>query len=370
MKLKSTEFQSSLLSIAEASDGHFHNPYIKYVRFVLCDDQPNENNQGVAHEDFPSIAESAIGTPIKMRFLGQTIGSHIASIPIGHITDVGEEELEDGKHRLIADGILFASDYPDEVEFLEEAFAANKAPGISFEVRYNSALSILKDGVEWIKKGIMQAATFVRNPAYGGRTALLALASDKSITDEDFAAGLTAFAAELRPKNTIEGGNNKVEEELKKAQEALDAAKAQLETVNTELADLKTAHASVTVERDDLQKKVDTQDAALAAVARENLIATRTAAVAEAGIKIETDPEKLTKKQTFWANMEEEAFAEYVDDLKAASKGATNKPFETLKLASASRGVPRLSVESENEGLVGLRERLGTISRTRDSETE
>lgn len=372
MKLKNTEFKSSLLSIAEASsDGHFHNPGLKYVNFIFCDDKPNENNQGIEYEDFDAVAQSAIGTPIKMRFLGETVGAHIGSIPVGHITDMHENELDDGTHQLIAGGILFANDYPDEIEYLESAFAENKAPGISFEMKYDASLTKPnKDGVSWLKGVLTRAATFVRNPAYGTRTALLALASNNSLSDEDFAEGLSAIANEMRPKNHNEGGNNKVEEELKKIKEELEAVKASLVTANEKITSLETTNASITSEKDELQKKVDTQDTALAALALEKLISERTAAVAEAGITVEADATKLEKKQAFWAGMDEAVFTEYLDDLKAASKSSKGTAFASLRTASASRGIPRLKVEETDESFDGLKGRLGALSRTTVSEEE
>lgn len=366
MTQKVTEFTSSLLSIAEEWQ-HFHHPGLRYVRFVFCDDKPNQNKQGVEYEDFAEVIASAINTPIKMRFLGEAAGSHIGSVSIGHITDMEENTLEDGTHQLIADGVLYASEYPDEIEYLEEAFADNKAPGISFEINYDASKAVVKDGVTWIKSLLTRAATFVRNPAYGTRTALLALASNNSLNDKELAEGLSAIANELRPKITIEGGNNKVEEDLKKVREELDELKLKLSEAATKITDLETANASLTTEKDELQKDLDVKIASLATVAREQLIATRTAAVAEAGMTIETDEAKLTKKQEFWAKMDEEGFAEYVEDLKAAAKVA---PKKSAALASASRNtVPRI-VDTEETGLSGLRERLGSLSRTTFTEEE
>ena len=371
MKLRTTVFTSSLLSIAKASsEGHFHHPGLRYVRFVFLDDQPNENKLGVEYEDFGAVAESAIGTPIKMRFLGESAGSHIGSIPIGHITDMTENTTETGVHQLIADGVLYAAEYPDEIDYLETAFASDKAPGISFEIAYEQAKAVVKEGITWIKNVVTRAATFVRNPAYGTRTALLALASNNSISDEDFADGLTAIANEMRPKNTNKGGNNTVEKELEELKAKYEALEKNFTKVTEEKAALETANASLTTEKDELQKKNDAHEVTLAAVAKEKLIAARTKAVAEAGITLESDEAKLQKKQEFWARMDEEGFAEYVDDLKAAAKPAKSTRFETIASASRERAVPKITGDADGGSLAELKARLGSYSRTSQDEEE
>ena len=167
----------------------FAHPGLKHLLVVFCDDKPNENGQGVAYEDFADIKKTAIGTPVKMRFLGNGVGGHVGSIPIGFIQNMHEKELEDGTHQLVAEAILFASEYPDEVQYLSESHAAGTAPGISWELSHTQP-SILKDGIQWLKGLITRAATFVRDPAYGNRTAILAMASNRSLSDDDFIEGV------------------------------------------------------------------------------------------------------------------------------------------------------------------------------------
>lgn len=352
-------FESPLLSLtATASDG-FLNDTLRYCRFVFCDDKPNVNKHGVEYEDFPTIAASAVGTPIKMRFLGSTIGNHVGSIPIGHITKMEEITASDGSHQLIANGVLFAEDYPEEIAFIENKFDKGEAPGVSWELGYTDKL--VKDGVTWFKGLMTKAATFVRNPSYGSKTALLALASDNTISDEDFSKRLTEVANELRPKNPIKGGNIKVEEELKKAKEELATAIKERDDARAEVTNLTTAKASLETEKTDLQKEVDTQKVSIDAFTKKELIATRTTAVAEAGVKIEADD----KKKDFWAGMTEEAFKEYVEDLTKAAKSAKGGTTFASRTASASAaGAPRINGEADETDLVGLRGRLGALSRT------
>lgn len=362
MKFKNTVITSSLSGLSTASaDGHYHNPSLRYAQFVFCDDQPNENHQGIKHEDFPEVAASAIGTPVKMRFLGEAAGAHVGAIPIGHITDM-EEHAEGGVNSLVAQAVLYASDYPDEIEYLEEAFAGNKAPGISFELAYSS--SVVENGISWLKGLVTRAAAFVKNPAYGTRTALLALASNNSLTDEQFADGLKAIANELQPKNTDKGGNIKVEKELEEIKAKLEVAEKALAEKTTELETANASITTLTTEKDALQSKVTEGETALAEIARKNMITTRAATLAEAGMKLDADVEKLATKH--WVALDDTAFAEYVDDLKGAIKDATPVKTGLASLrASASRSdLPRLTPEDSDKGsrLSGLRERMAQAS--------
>lgn len=321
-----------------SSTEHFHHPGLRYGQFIYCDDMPNSNKQGIEYEDFPDLMASAIGTPVKMKFLGQSEGGHTGSIPIGYIHKMTEESFNDGaNHRLIASAILFASEYPDEIQYLEDKFNAGTPPGVSWELSYKD--TIVKNGITWLKKILARAATFVRNPAYGSRTALLALATNQSISADDFSTELSAFAHEISPKIIDKGGNNNVEEELRLAKEALAAANARIaELEQTTNAKIETLEQQVTT----LTTTVEERDTALAEVALRELIAERTRLISEAGIKIETDAEKLAKKQAFWAQFSEETFAEYLDDLKAAvvkpKEAAASGTFKSQKLPKLTTG--------------------------------
>jgi len=367
MKKKTITLNAPLLAMA-SGEGHFHNPILKYIKFVLLDDKPSGNGWGIEHEDFGTVSASAVGTPIKMRFLGTTIGNHYGSIPIGHITDTEENTLEDGTHQLIANGIVYASEYPEEVEWLQDRLDNNEPPGISYEMDYESKVN--KSGTDWLKNLMTRAATFVRTPAYGTRTALLALASDSDATDEQLADGLLAIAGEIRPRNTNKGGNTVDEKEL---EQKIVTLTGELEAANTKISDLTTANAelntekeNLTTERDTLQTKNQEFETALATAAREKLITARTTVLAEAGVKLETDAEKLQKKQEFWASMDESVFNEYVSDIKDALKvNKTDTKLASLRTAHASAASsPRINPDTEGvPSISALRERFSGLAR-------
>lgn len=308
------------------------NPFLVTARFIFADNLGNENGMGIEFEDFPAVAASAINMPVKMRFLGEGIGNHAGSIPIGHITDM---EIEDGPNikRLIGTAALYADEYPDEIAYLFEAFAENKAPGVSWELAYTEA--IIREGIQWLKGIITKAATFVHAPAYGKRTALLALASDSNLTDDE----LDVELLKLTKASSTDTGGNKVElEELKALIEELKEA---LSARDSEIADLKTKHESVIEENGTLKEE-------LATIQRSARIEERARKWVEAGLTFSEDAEKANEKREFLANLEDNIFESYLSDLVAV-KNATAKPSTEASASKNTDGIPKPSITDQEE---------------------
>ena len=313
-----TVFTSAIAEITEVASEDFKNPFLTLAKFIFADDKGNNNKQGIELENFPQVAASAIDMPVKMRFSGRGSENHLGSVPIGHIKSM-ETVAEEGINRLIATAVLYADEFPEEITFLKEAFAKGKAPGISWELAYES--SVARGGIEWLKDIITKAATFVRTPAYGSRTHLMALASTNDGSLVELAKEILAQA------NTtiIEGGNKVNEEELKKLQEA-SASK------DTEITRL----TSLVTEKDGELKKLSDKVTSMEKAA---LIEARTQKMVAAGITLEADAEKLTKKKEFWAALSEDSFNEYLSDLVAAKASA--------KVGTASirvEGLPKVTI--------------------------
>lgn len=365
-------------AVASLSPQDFKHPGQRVATFVFTDNLPNENGQGIEEEDFDQIIQSAIGSPMKMRFFGQAAGGHTGSIPIGYIRNMFKADAEDGSKQLIAEAILFADEYPDEVGYLESVLKDPEAekPGVSWEMRYSE--SVIKDGIEWLKGLVTRAATFVSHPAYGARTAILALASSSEVTDEQFTDALTELLENT--KNTTQGGNDRMDEETQKLQEKIAELEAQLAKKDELLTERESALAEkdssiteLTTERDELKTSVSEYEA-------KELVATRTSALVEAGVTIPTDPDKLATKQAHWASLSEEAFASYVEDLTEAIE--TAKKTEETKEGLASLRVrrtptapslPRFSAAASSEegderpSAVGLKSKFKELSRTHAS---
>lgn len=353
MRMKTLELNTSTWSLAQSD---FVNPFLTLVKFIFADDKPNANNMAIPYDEFASLAQSAIGMPIKIRFLGKGLGGHTGSIPVGHIRDMVEEAEDDGSHKLVAEGVLYNDEYPEVVEFLKESFEAGDSPGISWEISYKD--SVIDKGIQWLKGVVARAATFVKHPAYGTRTALLALASDKTLSDEEIEKEVVDMAHDIESHN--QGGNNNVEleEALEKIKEleaqiaekdaALVEAKAETETVRTEAADLKAVN-------EELVSKVDTFEKSI-------LVENRVKQVVEAGVPLPSEEEELAKKQEFWAAMSEELFTQYISDLAAVAKVTPEK-----KASASVLQLPKISVDtSTNNGAVsaeGLRNKMRSLSR-------
>ena len=117
--------------------------------------------QGIELEDFDEVIKTSINMPIKMFYTGSGTGNHLGSYVIGHITGMEKAQAEDGTNQLIADAVLYAEEFPEEVKYLKEAYAEKRPPGISYEIIYGD--SIIKNGVQWLKKMFTTAATLVRD---------------------------------------------------------------------------------------------------------------------------------------------------------------------------------------------------------------
>lgn len=327
----------------------FEHPSLTRVKFILADDKPNVNGQGIEYEDFPDLAKTAINMPIKMRFVkkGAKAGAqgHAGSINLGHITNVNENVTADGTHQLLADGVLYTDEYPAEIDFLKTSFASGTAPGLSWEIGYEK--SVIKNGINWLKGILTRAATFVRDPAYGKRTALLALAS-QNLTEEEFNEGLIALASEFGPSTEPEGGNKVTEEETKKLKDDLEAAKAAEKDATDKLA---TAEATIL-----------SQGEVIAGYKKAALVAERTQKLTEAGFPLSSEAAELEKKQEFLAKLPEDTFIEYLADLTAMKKAAPAAPRKDAAAAAGAINFPRPSVDvmPSVEGLRGRMRALRT----------
>ena len=113
-------------------------------------------------------------------------------------------------------------------------------------------------------------------------------------------------------------------------------------------------------ENSDLKTLVAELQKTTAEYEREKMVSTRTQKVAEAGIEIEKDPDKLAKKQEFWVSMSEEMFDEYVSDILAAQKPKA----EARASASIIRDLPKVSVDTSIDRTPSLEDLKARFGRT------
>lgn len=354
-------------ALAAISLEDFSHPGLRRMKFIFCDDQPNENSMGIQYEDFDAIMKSAIGTPVKVKFLGEGIGNHLGSVPIGHIVSMAERE-EAGVHQLVADAILFADDYPEEISWLQDKFDKQEAPGISWELSYKEKESIIDKGITWLKGVVTRAATMVRDPAYGKRTAILALASNREISDEQLLRVFSQLNDDDSPKITTEGGSNRMEKELQDLRDELAALRT---STDTALAEKDTRITELETKISDLESAVSEKDTALAAYKTKEVLAQRTSELAAAGITLPEDPDKRAAKEAFYLSLSDEAFATVKEELaEAIASVKKEEPKKGLASLQQRSSLPKLTVDSVATETDALTERFKSYARTRDTQSE
>jgi hypothetical protein len=329
-----------------------NNPLISKVSFVFVDGEPNQNLQGIKAEDFETLIESGSMMPIKM--VEGRVEGHASSKPLGVI-----EYLQEESGRVLGHGLLWDEERPSDIALVKEWYAdAEKQVDISFEVKYSEG-EVDTNGIEWLRNPIVRAATIVADPAYQGRTPILAIAecTDLNLPDESFAyisddprkryfpykdeegnlseELLQQSLAEI--KETDFSGKDEVLQTLQSAElelkkeflmtKELEQLKADATTLRERVTTLEEQLATLTKERDDLAtwKEDKEREEAEATLLKERL-----SALTEAGF--EYDDDAVAEKRSFWLGLGEDAFKMYVADLKG------------IKEAQASSdGVPDLS---------------------------
>lgn len=314
--LKNTQFNVTIAEFTETAGESSINPFLTKIKFIFTDNKENGNKQGIKEDEFDNVALSAVNMPIKMNYDGENIDGHAASTPIGHIINM-TKEVNGEVAQLVGEALLYREEYPKEVQFLKDQFTQAQAgvgetPGVSWEIAYHD--SVLENGVEWLKQAITMAATFVRMPAYGRRTQLLAIAQSKT-DDTEFMTELKDIVDSWTLSNKAQGGN-KVEEELEKAKAALLELQAKLDAEAQKAQDLETQLTQA-------NEKISTLETENAEFKVEKTLAERVGKIAEAGVEFNLEGDALTAKQAFWLSLSEENFEVYVEDLKAIAPKKT-----------------------------------------------
>lgn len=345
--MDTAEFITSIAEITTLTDPeNFAHPLLTVAKFILADDKGNSNNQGIEVEDFDDVIKSAVDTPIKMRYIGSKgVGGHFGSIPIGHIKRVEKETASDGRNLLVAWAVLYKDEFPDEVQFLVDAFASGEAPGISYEIKYKD--SVVKNGVQWLKQLITKAATIVKSPAYGNRTALLALASNREISDEDF----TREVLNIITPDEIKEVQHMDDDKIRQLEADAATKQTEIETLKQELTTLQGQLQAVTDENTGLK--------------RAQVLESRVRAYTEAGFSLEADAEKAAKKKDFLANMSDEVFSEYLSDLKALKETARA---DTATAERKGTAIPKLATMERETTLDDLKSKLRAAARGESAE--
>lgn len=360
------------------------NPLITKVSFVFVDSEPNRNLQGIKPDEYESIIESGSLMPIKM--VEGKVEGHASSKPLGVI-----EYLEENDGRVIGHGLFWNEERPSDIALIKEWHAdAEKQVDISFEVKYAEG-QVDDSGIEWLKTPIVKAATIVANPAYQGRTPILAIAecTDSDLPDESFAYVSDNPRKRYFPYRDKEGiisqellkqslaeikdidfsGKDKVLQTLHSAElellkeefrimsdKRLEQLEAEATTLRDNIADLEKQVADLTSERDELVVWKDTKEKEEAEAA---LLSERLSVLAEAGF--DYDEDAVASKRAFWLSLEPDAFANYVSDMKSVKDDN-----EAQAAASNDNPVPDLSSNASKDKKDALRDYVKSLEEKKE----
>jgi hypothetical protein len=246
--LEGLEAFASLVSI---------NPYVRWIKFVLLDDQPNKNKQRIPKEEFDNVLKTGMYMPLKSE-AGTLSGDHKDSGPLGVITNLTKEG-----NRVLGLAALWERERPEDIKLLKESFASGNKINISWELTYNE--KIPQDGYTDLVGISLNAATIVGMPAYAGRTPIVALASTENNGTEENSSEIVVGVSEMEDKlNELETitkerddaleVNKTLTEEITSLKTSLTQKDSDMESMRQELASLKEFKSSIDAEKERVTK--------------------------------------------------------------------------------------------------------------------
>jgi hypothetical protein len=153
------------------------NPYVRWAKFILTDDQPNGNNERVPVDGFDNLIQSGIHMPIKMAE-GKIEKGHENSSPIGVITHL-KKVFEDGVNKIVGLAALWLNERPGDVSYLKTKVDNGEEVDISWELGVSNKVRN-NDGTIDLIDPTLKAATVVGVGAYFGRARITAMAAKKT----------------------------------------------------------------------------------------------------------------------------------------------------------------------------------------------
>jgi hypothetical protein len=192
------------------------------AKFVLTDDLPNANKQRIPETEFDNIIKTGVYMPIKMA-LGEIKDGHEDSKPIGVIS-----HLKKVANQVIGLAALWGRERPEDVQMIKERYLKKQPLQLSWEMFFSES-TINEDGVEDLKGTALRAITLVGLPAYGGRTPIIAVASENQSTLED------------KKLDELE----KLQKEIEDLKASITSKDAELLATQTELSELRDYKAGI-----------------------------------------------------------------------------------------------------------------------------
>jgi hypothetical protein len=255
-----------------------------WVKFVFTDDAPNANKQAIAQEEYPSILRSGPNKPFK-KVDGSTVSEgHDGIIPIGTIVEMNQEE-----NLIVGLAAVWEPEFPEEAAAIRRQHEQGTPLNVSWELFYKDS-KLDESGVEWLQGVSTRAVALVGQPAYDGRTPVLAVANKQEEGDKSM-----ELEKALERVDKLEG-------EKSELQKALTDAKASLE----ELVALKSEVEALR------EYKIEVEEER----ARAALVDKRMKQFSEAGIEMSNDEFEAAADK--WLSMDDDAFDFVLAQLVAA----------------------------------------------------
>jgi hypothetical protein len=171
-----TDIQFITEDVDEAFASVSLNPTFRWCKFILTDDKPNLNKRRIPQDEFDNLIRTGIFAPIKMEL--SQIGDHAESLPIGTITALKKEN-----NYIKGMAALWSKERPEDVAMIKQTYDDGQPLNLSWEVLCDDKVEE-EDGVFALKNTALRATTFVRLPAYAGRTPILEVSSIEDTNSE------------------------------------------------------------------------------------------------------------------------------------------------------------------------------------------
>jgi len=227
------------------------NPTITWAKFILTDNLPNINKQRIPLSEFTNLIKTGIFMPIKKAWY--TISStHDEVYPLGVITNLKHEKDEtSGAERITGIAGLWSRERPQDIDELKEMAANGEQIDLSWEILYEEA-KVAEDGIHDLYGTALKATTIVSNPAYAGRTRIMALATNQGEGSTD--PNTITEENKLEELEILKTKVTDLEDKLLEAEKALATEKELSAAKDEELVPLKEFKATVEkAEQDELK---------------------------------------------------------------------------------------------------------------------
>lgn len=204
-------------------DAEYQHPLQTRLDLVLTPFTINANKQGIPETEADNFITTALNQPIKIRLNAKGRKGHALAVPIGTIVSA-EKAIINGESAIVGKAIVWKDEFPEVDAALREADEVHT----SWEVY--SGKQVAEEANTWLHEITFAATTIVDEPAYQGKTPILAIAEvlhKENDQMEEQIAQLEARVAELEKEKELAVAAK--DEELRLLQAQVDSYKAEEE---------------------------------------------------------------------------------------------------------------------------------------------